>query len=186
MDETLATRGKSGRIKVIVTKGFAIPCVFYVMVGLALYPQLGTLAPMVGVTMVGQPSVIEWLFAGFYFMLIGIGGVVAHEVGHALVIKYRHRGNALIALSSQVGTRHAPIEGSSRLMAFSGPAFQATYGALVLIICYATDAFYFGVLAVYILVDSIYNLLPFRNFDGYYIFRNKKSRLATIGQDGSS
>lgn len=178
MSEIVATTGPTGRITVVVTKGFVVPCVFYMMVGLALYPQLGILATMVGVTMVGQPSEVEWLFAGFYFMLIGIAGVVAHELGHALVIKYRHHGNALIALSSQVGTRHAPIEGGSRLMAFSGPALQAIYGLTALGICYATNAFYFGVLAIYIIVDALYNLLPFRDFDGYHIFRNKKSRPA--------
>lgn len=172
----MATTGPESRIRVVVTKGFIIPCVFYMMVGLALYPQLGILASMVGVAMVGQPSEIEWLFAGFYFMLIGIGGVVAHELGHALIIKHRHQGTALIALSAQVGTRHASIEGSSRLMAFSGPALQAVYGLITLGICYATNAFYFGVLAVYIIVDALYNLLPFRNFDGYHIFRNQKSR----------
>lgn len=174
----MTTSSPAGRIKVVVTKGFVIPCIFYVMVGLALYPQLGILATMVGVTMVGRPSEVEWLFAGFYFMLMGIGGVVAHELGHALIIKYRHHGTALIALSAQVGTRHAPIEGSSRIMAASGPALQAAYGLIALIICASTNAFYFGVLAVYILVDAAYNLLPFRNFDGYYIFRNKKSRSA--------
>lgn len=160
-----------------MTKGFIVPCLVYLMIGLALYPQLGLLASMLGVHMVGQPSVIEWVFAGFYFTLIGIGGVVAHELGHASVIKYRHHGTALIALTSQVGTRHAPINGS-RLMAFSGPAFQAVYGLATFGICVSLNAFYFGVLAVYILVDAFYNLLPFKNFDGYYIFRNRKSRTA--------
>jgi len=174
-DET--TTVSQGRIRVIVTKGFIIPCLFYLMVGLALYPQLGIIASMLGFHMIGQPSEVEWAFAGFYFMLVGIGGVIAHEIGHALVIKYRHHGTALIALSSQVGTRHAPIEGS-RLMALCGPVAQAVYGLIALAICYSTNAFYFSVLAAYIIIDALYNLLPFRNYDGYHIFRNRKSRLA--------
>jgi hypothetical protein len=166
-----------GRIRLVVTKGFAMPCLVYLMVGLALYPQLGIIAPMVGVSMTGQPSEIEWVFASVYFMLIGIAGVVLHEVGHALVLKYRHGRNALIALSAQVGTRHVPIETDSRLMAFCGPALQALYGIAILAVCVPTHAFYFGLLAVYIIADALYNLLPFKHYDGYHIFRQKR-RLA--------
>lgn len=177
MHESERSKAAPSRIRLIVTKGFAVPCIFYLMVGLALYPQLGTLAPLFGVYLTGQPSEIEWVFASIYFMLIGIGGVVLHEAGHALVLKYRHGRSSLIALSAQVGTRHAPLEGGSRLMALGGPALQALYGLSILGICIPTQAFYFGILACYILVDAAYNLLPFKHYDGYHVFK-RKARLA--------
>lgn len=168
-----------GKIVVVMTKGFVVPCLVYLMIGLALYPQLGVIASLVGVSMRGQPSEVEWLFGGFYFMLLGMTGVFVHEMGHALVIKYRHRGRAVIALSAQVGTRHAAFEGSSRIMALSGPALQFAYGAAVLAICIPTQAFYFGILSCYIIVDALYNLLPFPNYDGYHIFRKQKNPCIT-------
>lgn len=183
MHESERVKVAPGRIRLVVTKGFAVPCIVYLMVGLALYPQLGNIAPLVNVYMSGQPSEIEWVFASVYFMLLGMGGVVLHELGHALVLKYRHHRNALIALSAQVGTRHSPITSDSRLMAFCGPALQALYGAVILGICVPTHAFYFGLLAVYIIADALFNLLPFKHYDGYHIFR-QKSRLANVQQDG--
>lgn len=162
-----------GRVTIVVTKGFAVPCIFYLMVGLALYPQLGVIAGMVGITLVGQPSTVEWIFAGIYFMLIGIGSVIVHEIGHALVIKYVHRRNSVVALAAQVGTRHAPLKGNSRLMALGGPALQGLYGAFVLALCIPTSAFYFSILGYYIIFDAFYNLLPFPNYDGYHVFRKQ-------------
>ena len=108
-------------------------------------------------------------------MLVGIGGVIAHELGHALVIKYRHRSSAIIALTAQVGTRHAPLQDSSRLMALCGPALEAAYALAVLAVSLPIHAFYFGVLAAYILLDSLYNLLPFKNFDGHSVFTKSRS-----------
>lgn len=183
MRESERTKMAPGRIRIVVTKGFTVPCLVYLMVGLALYPQLGYIAPMMGVYLTGQPSEVEWLFASFYFMLVGIAGVVLHELGHALILKYRHGRDALIALSAQVGTRHQPIQSDSRLMAFCGPALQAFYGSAILAVCVPTHAFYFGLLAVYIIADALFNLLPFKHYDGYHIFRQKR-RLASMWQDG--
>lgn len=159
------------RIGVNVTWGFLIPCVTYLFVGLALYPQLGIIAEMVDIEMTGGTSSADWFYSGISFMVLGIGSIIVHEMGHAIILQRRYHKGAVISLTSQVGTKHPQMEMDDRWMAAAGPAAQCGYGVGVLAFGSLSESLFFMVLAYYILADMAFNLLPFRGHDGNIIFR---------------
>lgn len=159
------------RIGVVVTWGFLVPCITYLFIGLALYPQLGIVAHMFNFDLEGSPNVEDWVYAGLSFMLLGIGNIIAHEMGHAIFLQNRHRHGAVISLTAQVGTKHPLMEMDDKMMALCGPALQSAYGVAVLCFGSLSNSLFFMVIAYYILADMLFNMLPFKGHDGYIIFR---------------
>lgn len=170
-DENDPVREKIG---VNVTWGFLIPCITYLFVGLALYPQLGVIAEMMDVEMIGGTSSVDWFYSGLSFMIIGIGSIIVHEMGHALILQRRYHKGAVISLTSQVGTKHPKMEMDDRFMAAGGPLLQCAYGFGVMGFGALSESLFFTVLAYYILADMAFNLLPIRGHDGHIIFRRAR------------
>lgn len=159
------------RITVSMSWGFIVPCVVFLFVGLALYPQLGVLAQMLGMTLTGEPDVVDWVVYSVFFMTVGVSGVVVHELSHALYIKWIIKEPSEVSLSSQPHTKHGDLHTGIRMMALTGPLMQGVYSLIILSLSIVSNSLYFGVLAVYLLIDMMYNLLPIKGHDGYKVFR---------------
>lgn len=160
------------RLRVVASWGFALPCAFYLLVGLALYPQLGFVADALGVPLAGAPAVPEWILMSAAFAAVGVTGVVVHEFGHALWIAARLGGRATIRLGLSTGVRHnLDPDGDYRMVALCGPVLQAAYGIAVLAVAAAAGALFFALIGAYSICDAVYNLIPLRGHDGAHVFR---------------